>query len=492
MRSAAVQGLSARGAAAARADQAQAAAPPPSGALRVLHVSKSAAEFSYHESLIRQLCARGHAVHALFDRGYSEQRSDRAVRTFAEQTGGFSTGWAIRPGSWQRRAATALHEMATLSSYLQRTEQSPFYLERFENGMSPWLRRVAKQARIRALLHRPSTPVRLRRMLDRVPADPDVLRYLRAFRPDVVIASPANMRHSFEAEYLRAAQRLEIPTAIPVFSWDNLTTKSLFPVVPDLLLTWSEAQLREASEIHHVPGERVAVTGAPLFDRWSDERLGRRSREEFCARVGLDPHRPFVCYLGSTAGIAQDETWVVHELSEAIRTHPSERVRGLGILVRPHPLHTAVYEELRDPGVQVWPRGGDMPDSLDALQDFHDTLRFSVAAIGINTTGMLDAVVVDRPCIAVMAERYRRTQEQALHFQHLRRGGVLEEVDAPAGCLEVVVALLDGDDRRAEQRRRFVQQFIRPDGPHAPAGAAAAAAVEALVERRVRNRAAQS
>lgn len=487
-----VQSPPAQDAATARADQDVAAAPPRPGALRVLHVSKSAAEFGYHESLIRQLCERGHAVHALFDRGYSEQRSDRALRAFAERTEGFSTGWAIRPRSWQRRAATALHEMATLSSYLQRTEQSPFYLERFENGMSPWLRRVAGRAPLRGLLHRRSTPGRLRRMLDRVPVDPAILRYLRAFRPDVVIASPANMRHSFEAEYLRAAQRLEIPTAIPVFSWDNLTTKSLFPVVPDLLLAWSEAHRQEAAEIHHVPPERVAVTGAPLFDRWSDERLGRRSREEFCARVGLDPHRPFVCYLGSTAGIAQDETWVVRELSGAVDTHPNERIRGLQILVRPHPLHTSVYEELRDPAVRVWPRGGDMPDSLDALQDFHDTLRFAVAAIGINTTGMLDAVVVDRPCVAVMAERYRRTQEQALHFQHLRRGGVLEEVDAPAGCLEVVLALLDGDDRRAEQRRRFVREFIRPDGPQALAGAATAAAVEALVERRVRNRAAQS
>lgn len=452
--------------------------------LTILHVSKSGAEFSYHESLIGHLCARGHRVHALFDRRYSEGRSDRAVTAFAASAEGFTTGWSVRPGPVRSRAAIALHELATLSSYLHRPRQSPFYKERFEGGMPGWLRPTVRRGPLRALLRREDAPARLHRLAQALPPDPRIVAHLRELRPDVVIASPANMRHTFEAEYLRAAKHLAIPTVIPVFSWDNLTTKSLFPILPDLMLVWNQTQAVEATEIHHLPKERVEITGAPLFDRWHRPELGRRTREEFCARIGVDPGRRYICYLGSTAGIAQDETWLVQGLAEAIRAHESPEIRELAIIVRPHPLHTAVYEALIDEKIQVWPRGGEMPDSSATLADFHDTLRFTEAAIGINTTGMLDAVIVGRPCIAVLAERYRRTQEQALHFQHLRRGGVVEEVSGPAECLDVVAGLLAGRDRTEDQRRRFVAEFIRPWGTEWPAGAVAAAAVERLAATR--------
>jgi hypothetical protein len=291
------------------------------------------------------------------------------------------------------------------------------------------------------------------------------------------------MRFAYEAEYLRAAQRLGIPTAIPVFSWDNLTTKSLFPVLPDQLLVWNRTQVQEAQEIHNVPEDRIAVTGAALFDRWSTPGLASRSREAFCARVGLDPTLPFVCYLGSTSGIAQDETWLVRGLVDALRASADDTLGRLQLLIRPHPLNTRVYEDIQGEGVSIWPRGTHFPDSAESLQDFHDSLRYAVAAIGINTTAMLDAVIQDRPCIAFLAERYRRTQEQAVHFQHLRGAGVLEEVDGLPACLDVLAALLDGGDRKGPERQAFVREFIRPRGD-GPAGAVAAEALEALVEAR--------
>lgn len=460
-----------------------------SGVMDVLHVSKSVGEFSYHESIVRELCARGHTVEALFDQGYSAGASDAAARDFAAGVEGFSMGWSIRPGSWRRPASGALLALATLGSYLTRTDQSSFYRDRFEAVLPPPLRRLVRWAPVRALLRRPGIAGWLRRLSERVPPDPAILRWLAARSPDVVIASPANMRFTYESEYLRAAKRLGIPTVVPVFSWDNLTTKGLFPVIPDRMLVWNRTHLEEASRIHGVPAERMVLTGAPLFDRWDAARLGGRTREEFCRRVGLDPSRPFVCYLGSTAGIAQDESWVVRELAGALREHELPEVRETSLLMRPHPLHTAAYLGLEDERVRVWPKGGGLPDSREALRDFYDTLRFSVAAIGINTTGMLDAVIVDRPCIAILAERYAKTQAEAVHFGHLRKAGVLEEAHGTAECLTIVARLLAGGDGKLAERRRFVHEFIRPLGRRDPAGAAAATAVEELVASAPRARA---
>lgn len=448
--------------------------------VRVLYVTKSIAEFGYHESLVRHLCDRGHEVRVLFDRHYSDGRSDRAVRAFRSEEGELIEGWAIRATSWQRRLRTFLQELATFGSYLSRPEQSRFYIDRFEAGFSRWVRPLLKPAFARGLLRLRPTHRKLLQMAAAVPPDPKVLRHVREISPDVVVASPANMRNSFEAEYLKAAESLGVRTVVPVFSWDNLTTKSLFPVLPDLLLAWNEAQALEAEEVHRIPEGRIEVVGAPLFDRWMDPEVPHRSRREFCERVGLDPERPFICYLGSTSGIAEDETWLVREIAQALAEHANPEVREVAMVVRPHPLHSDIYESLDEPPVRVWPRGGDMPDSLEALRDFHDTLRFSIGAFGINTTGMLDAVVLDRPCVAVMGERYRRTQEQALHFQQLRRGGVLEEVHGGAGCAAVVERLLRGEDHKRNNRRRFLSEFVRPHGPDRRAGEVAALRVEEL------------
>ena len=51
--------------------------------------------------------------------------------------------------------------------------------------------------------------------------------------------------------------------------------------------------------MHGVPPERVVVTGAHCYDQWFG-RQPSRSRERFCARVGLRPDRPFVLYLCSS------------------------------------------------------------------------------------------------------------------------------------------------------------------------------------------------
>ena len=60
--------------------------------IRVLHVSKSVVDFSYHESLIRHLCERGHSVHAIFEQGYGDHSLSTGLHTFAQVTDRFSAG----------------------------------------------------------------------------------------------------------------------------------------------------------------------------------------------------------------------------------------------------------------------------------------------------------------------------------------------------------------------------------------------------------------
>ena len=67
---------------------------------------------------------------------------------------------------------------------------------------------------------------------------------------------------------VQAARALGIPSCLAVAGWDNLTTKGLIHECPDRVFVWNEAQAAEARDLHGVPAEAIAVTGAPAYDHW--------------------------------------------------------------------------------------------------------------------------------------------------------------------------------------------------------------------------------
>ena len=128
-----------------------------------------------------------------------------------------------------------------------------------------------------------------------------------------------------------------MPSVVPVLSWDNLTTKGLFHVQPDLVLAWHHGHREEAQAIHDVPADRIVITGSPFFDKWFGINRPISAREATCRRIGLDPDKPYLLYLGSSANIARDESWLVIALLQAIRQAEDPQLRRLQIVFKPHP-----------------------------------------------------------------------------------------------------------------------------------------------------------
>lgn len=445
--------------------------------MKVLFALHSTAHYAYHESTIRALLACGHSVRVVFAKEGSvsplERVTDRRPDAGGER---LAVGWLQPRDDRWRRILTPARALRSYSSYLRQPEQSDYYRARWRKRLGAWLEARVERPWFARLVA--GTPVfRALGLVERLaPPAKVVLADLAADRPDVVVASPANLRDPEEIEYVKAARRLGIPTVLPVLSWDNLTTKGLIHVVPDLVLAWNETHRGEAQRVHGIPADRIAVTGSPFFDAWFDDAVAIEPRDAFCRRVGLDPERPFAVYLGSSKNIARDETWLVREIAAELE--------GLQLLVRPHPANAAVYATLEEPDVVVWPKAGRLPDSDAAREEFQSTLAHAVAAVGINTSGMIDAVIADRPCVAVVVERYDATQSEAVHFGHLVEAQTLALAEGPQACAAVLRGLLDGEDPTREARRRFVEAFVRPRGLATPAGERMATAIE-LAARRV-------
>ncbi len=114
--------------------------------MNVVYVIRSLGHFAYYESIIRDLCHRGHRVKLLFVPNGKKcdhkgsYHSDQAVRACEAQTPGLEVGHALRR-KVRRDALFAWRELRTYASYLRRPDQSSFYLKRWEGLLPPVFQR---------------------------------------------------------------------------------------------------------------------------------------------------------------------------------------------------------------------------------------------------------------------------------------------------------------------------------------------------------------
>ena len=319
-----------------------------------------------------------------------------------------------------------------------------------------------------------------------IPVCDRMVAWLRAEAPDVLLVSPLVAAASGQVDWIKAAQAAGVRTAVGIASWDNLTNKGLLRIEPDAVLVWNDAQKREAHEYHYIPDAKIAVTGAQLFDRWFD-RTVTRDRAAFCQRVGLPGDGPFVLFTGSSSFISESgaEVAFVRRWIQALRASGDPVLAGVHVLVRPHPynFHRWADEPLAgESGVTVFPRSGYNPVDAENRADFFDSLFHSAAVVGINTSAMIEAAIVGRPVLSMLAPEFAGTQEGTIHFHHLlpEQGGFLRI----ASTLDEHVAQLADRLRHPESSRaetaRFVASFIRPHGVDRPATPLFADAIERL------------
>ena len=453
-----------------------------------------------YASLVSELADRGHQVHLAFRvaKGDLPESAKLALSEtgvtfgFAPERGALD-GW--RPVAWLARA------LADLARYTHpRYERAPVLRQRMTEkiishlGKSSELEPAGRRRALRLARRLASTTdaalservIRLAAGLESaIPTSRAIDGYIRGRAPDVLLVTPLVNRASEQVDFLKSARRLGIPTGVCVASWDNLTNKGLLRFVPERVFVWNEVQRREAVELHGIPAERVVATGAQLFDEWF-ERRPSRPREEFVRTVGLDPAEPYVLYVCSNPAMTEvAESEFVLRWIEALRSSGDERLRRLGIVVRPHPNDAGQWRDVDLEGfgnAVVWPREGKLPVTREARSDFFDSLAHSTAVVGINTTAMIEGAIVGKSVLTVLAAEF--AQESTLHFHYLlaENGGFLHVASSLDWHVPQLAHVLGEDALGAERRRRFVESFVRPHGLERPATPILADAVEQLAE----------
>ena len=203
---------------------------------------------------------------------------------------------------------------------------------------------------------------------------------------------------------LRVAQRMGIPTAGFIFSWDNLTSRSRIMVPYDYWLVWHEGMKRQLLSIYpRIQGSKVFVTGTPQMDFHFRPELVM-PREELARRIGIDPARPFILY---TTGIDRHFYEEYRHVELVIRLlmdldlplRPQLVVRNYikGTSLEMKALSERRIEDVVFPAM-LWDMAWATPRPED-LELYCSLLRHSAMSINAASTVTLEFLLIDKPVI---------------------------------------------------------------------------------------------
>lgn len=308
----------------------------------------------------------------------------------------------------------------------------------------------------------------LRSVEHAIPAPPELVAAIRQIRPDIVLILSRCSHGGVEPDLVKAARACGIPSAMLVWSWDNLSSKSAIDEHPDRLIVWNAVMAEEATRLHGIDANRVRITGAVNFD-------------PFFAKVAA--HAPVerreILYLGSSTNVVPDELPVFRRWLASVRTTPE--LAEVPVAVRPHPstpiARCADWE--RDLVVDGQARFSFARGSSLA----HD-LASARAAVAINTSAEIEAAIADVPVLTFRAGDEAPGQEGSVHYSYLLEGSggfVREAATLGEHVAQLRETMRTGGDGAG--RRGFVESFVRPLGIDRPVAPVVADAVLELIGR---------
>ena len=226
---------------------------------------------------------------------------------------------------------------------------------------------------------------------------------------------------SYQTDYVKSAHRVGVPVVFAPFSWDNLTNRGLIRVEPDRVLVWNDIQKKEATELHGVSPERVVVTGAPRFDEFFAMRPSVTREAVLPADLASIPRSRISCIVCSSEFVAPREVEFVMRWIGHLRRPKDPAVRSCGVLVRPHPAHLKQWKGVDlsgFPNVALWHE----KETMNADQGLYDSLHHSGAVVGLNTSAMIEAGIVDKPVLTHRDREFAGGQSGHAAFSLPARG----------------------------------------------------------------------
>ncbi|KKU60088.1 MAG: hypothetical protein UX81_C0004G0017 [Parcubacteria group bacterium GW2011_GWA2_47_12] len=256
---------------------------------------------------------------------------------------------------------------------------------------------------------------------------------LKKYNPSVVFAT--DVFSSNDCRLLLEAKRLRIPTVGMVRSWDSLTTKGGFRVIPDTLIMNNNLVKEEAMRLHGISASRIRVVGIPHYDRYLSPPA--RTRAEILSALGVPTDKRLALYVPLGDRIVKvGERALTHTFDRDIialiaRLLPPSHT----LLVRLPPTDTVNLEELPllknvvfdQPGTRFGDGiGGRRIAEMTRAEDvrLHETIFATDFVLTVFSSVCIDAVVMGKPVILIgfdpVPVSYWESVSRIHEFEHIR------------------------------------------------------------------------
>ncbi len=240
--------------------------------------------FRHSDSIVRQLCLEGHRVKLLFGELNKAKpaHTDRAVQACLNDFPRCSSGWLVeRQGFW-RKVIHVVWLLINYRIYLNPQHPNPGMRERLKPHFNNMQRQIISSRIGERLLASRAAGFILKQLENSISADGGVCLELLNEQPDLILDMTNLVFNAADIEYQKAACALKIPLVVAIASWDNLTTKGTFQIVPDLVCVWNQGIADEAVNLHHIPRRPHRNHRRPCF------------RLSLCIPAGVGP-AGFLC-----------------------------------------------------------------------------------------------------------------------------------------------------------------------------------------------------
>lgn len=324
---------------------------------------------------------------------------------------------------------------------------------------------------------------------------------LERIQPRLVVSTyPVNY---LEAKFLYAAKANGIRTLIHLLSWDNVTSKGIFPVIPDHFIAWGEVMFEELKEYYACPDSAVQVCGVPHFDHHVAVKKAP-AYKKLLSDLSLDSELPYLFVAMSSPRFAPHEIDIVEHLAQWIE----EDVFGkkMQLIVRPHPQNVqgsladsrwiGRLDALRSERVAVdYPqlvkskvRWSMKKSDMDHLSNLLIGCR---VCLNSGSTVSIDALVMDKPVILTSFDGdkelyYWKSARRLVDYPHQKKfvgmGGA-KVAYSYAALKKILQQYLDNPDMdQAERRNALLRECYLNDGE---ATSRVVAAMMVLLEKKM-------
>ena len=372
---------------------------------KIIFVGQNVSHFSYYKSSLIKLIKLGYFIEIRLDEKFSKSKLSKLVLEFLNtHKKNTSFNWSKRGSFYYSNFLFLIRELISYSWYLRRKDnQSEYYTRRWADFFPNKISRILHLKFIKSILKNFFIYNSLILINKILPPPFSVILDVYRTKPDLIYASPANMKTSIEVNYLKAGNLLKLKTIIYILSWDNLTTKGVFHAKPDYFLVWNNIHKNELVKIHKQKS-KIEICGPQLFDKWLYHPNTNSTN------IG---YKNYVLYLGSSINIIKDEKEILENLCRVAANY------NYKVLFKSHPFQTLNYTDMSIPNLINISDKIKLIETDNEINFIKNLFIESKAVIGVNTSGMIDALACGASVYSIIQENSNQTQLDSSHFKIL-------------------------------------------------------------------------